>query len=188
MKKELVEFILRHALDYRWTVQGLGMLRLYINPSIRLHIWDNRIQVPDVTLIHTHPWDFTSQVIAGRLKDHIYEEIKSIEDNSFPAMKQRIQCGVGACLVGKPEYIHMKEKAIVHHSHGHLYRHFAEDIHYTEFQDGTVTVITRKFKKDTEHAYVYMPNGEPFVSAEPIEATTEQVYGITQTALSNWFK
>ena len=185
-KKQLVKFILQHALNFKWSVQGLGMLRLYINENIRLHIWDSRIQVPNVTLVHTHPWDLTSEVIAGRIRDVVFTDDECADEMIFK--KQNIQCGEGACLVGEPENVFLDIISDSVYEEGNQYSHHNTTPHYTSFEDGSVTLNTRDFKEDTEHAYVYIPEGEEFVNAEPRGATQEQIYGITQTSLLRWFK
>jgi hypothetical protein len=40
--------ILANPFDYKWTIQGFGMLRTYLDSehSERLHIWDPDIAVP----------------------------------------------------------------------------------------------------------------------------------------------
>jgi hypothetical protein len=52
---------------------------------------------------------------------------------------------------------------------------------------GTVTIVERRFKADTEHAFVFYPRNEKWVSAEPRPATPEEVITITQIALRRWF-
>lgn len=60
-----------------WTIQGLGMLRTYLgdDKTNRLHVWHSGAQVPDVTMMHTHPWAFTSIVLAGLVRDTEYYEV-----------------------------------------------------------------------------------------------------------------
>ena len=52
----------RHGGISGWSLQGLGMFRLYLSHEKRLHVWDARFRTSDVSVIHTHPWHFTSEV------------------------------------------------------------------------------------------------------------------------------
>ncbi len=56
-------------------------------------------------------------------------------------------------------------------------------IHDTGYGDGTVSLVTRTFLEDTEHAQVYIPAGQSWVSAEPRNATDDEVERITALAL-----
>lgn len=68
--RSVVQFILERAHAHDWTLQGLGMLRLYLPGGCRLHVWDmEHARNVGASAIHTHPWDFTSWVIAGKIKN-----------------------------------------------------------------------------------------------------------------------
>ncbi len=58
---------------FEWSLQGFGMLRLYLSKEVRLHVWDDRYAVKNVTTIHTHPWHFRSTVLFGELTDVLYQ-------------------------------------------------------------------------------------------------------------------
>ena len=60
--------ILRRPHGYKWSLQGFGMLRLYLSDNIRLHVWTTEHRVENVSDIHDHPWDFISTVLFGQLK------------------------------------------------------------------------------------------------------------------------
>ena len=62
----LVKNILTHPYGFSWSVQGLGMTRIYLSETVRLHIWDSRFRFPEVSAIHSHPWDLSPEVMAGR--------------------------------------------------------------------------------------------------------------------------
>lgn len=59
-----------------WTVQGFGMLRCYLDSDkrFRLNIWDDRLAVPHVSVIHDHPWSFDSWIINGIFHNQRFEE------------------------------------------------------------------------------------------------------------------
>ena len=64
--------ILDNASSYKWSVQGFGMLRLYIRKVGRLHIWDNELRYPGVSVIHNHSWDLESTIIVGAIRNTRY--------------------------------------------------------------------------------------------------------------------
>lgn len=187
--KQLVKFILENANKFEWSVQGLGMMRLYITPELRLHIWDERLEAPGATKAHTHPWDLESEVIVGAIEDVVLSEKPAfLNQGKLSYAKQQILCGEGCHLTSEPEPVELYLSEMRTYRAGQKYTHKADDIHYSNFSEGTVTLVHRTFKEDQDHAFVYIPEGSEFGSAEPKPATQEQVYGISQTALNNWFK
>jgi hypothetical protein len=63
----------------KWTVQGFGMIRTYIpgpvyDKQFRLNVWDSRLRVPNVSVMHDHPWDMTSWIISGLMINTRYIE------------------------------------------------------------------------------------------------------------------
>lgn len=53
--KLFVKTILSNPENFKWSIQGLGMLRVYLSDEVRLHIWDSRFKVPGVSPLHNHP-------------------------------------------------------------------------------------------------------------------------------------
>jgi hypothetical protein len=74
MDRALVRTILEHADVQPWKVQDAGLLGLWLGPSrrYRLHVWDPASSTGEV-LIHDHPLDFTSVVMAGEITNTRYE-------------------------------------------------------------------------------------------------------------------
>jgi hypothetical protein len=172
-----------------WSLQGFGMLRLYLTREIRLHVWDSRFSW-DTTTLHTHPWDFTSVVLSGAITDRVMGEADETDprlaDLAQPYFKQQIVCGPGGGESGKPFPIGLwllKEK--VYHK-GDSYQREAHQIHESIAKPGTVTLVERKFLKDTEHANVFYPTGQVWKSAEPRPASVGEVKSVCQLALSRW--
>jgi hypothetical protein len=199
----LVMRLLESPDRFRWTVQGLGMLRAYLSPSVRLHIWHSAFEVPGVSSVHDHPWDFESEIVSGRLLNHRYGLV--IQTEHGPVLRngvgdamgacadpgapnyvmQPIRCGEGggpdaACELGEAGPCSLWKLSTTEYQAGDTYSQFARDIHNTVAVDGTVTLVTRRFKKDTEHARVFFPVGTEWVSAEPRNATVdERVTGLS---------
>jgi hypothetical protein len=187
-EKALTKLILQHPLDYKWSIQGFGMLRLYLTDNIRLHIWNSQFAVPNVSVIHTHPWDFESKIIVGCITNYRYFRQKDQTKNSKEYKYATIKCGVGGGIIKgelgpKIETAYLLEVEPEVYSEGDTYNQLANEIHKSVPIDGTVTIVIREFKPDTEHALVFWEKGD-WVSAEPRVATQEEILAFTQKALS----
>ena len=173
LTQQLVRSILQNPHGFEWSIQGLGMLRLYLSREVRLH-------VPNVSEIHDHPWGFTSEVVFGRLINYRYV-IDHV--HGVPMNCRTLKCGPGGCLVGGQQVHYLR------HSHkdvlevGDTYEQRRDEIHASEPDDGTVTIITRRFEGDSDHARVFWPIGTEWGSAEPRKATRAEVDAITKNAL-----
>ena len=187
LKRSLVEHILNHAPSFDWSLQGFGMLRLYLDDGkrFRLHVWDSRFMVPGVSLMHTHPWDFWSFVVAGRIENHEFASTSAQEGQAYNW--QRIKCGEGGGPVGMSGVRNMKVYHPAIYTEGCCYSQLSHDVHVSAPQDGTVTIVERTFKEDQDHADVYWSIDREWVSAEPRQATTVEVMKICSNALEKWF-
>ena len=179
----LVRSILFHCHMYQWTIQGLGMLRMYLSKDVRLHIWHSSAVVEGVSDMHTHPWDFESQVVVGRITDFLYQPALEWRGDSYH--KQSILCGEGGGLMGDPEAVNLCQARQSIFNPGMSYWRVNDQIHRTEFINGTVTLVKRTFHEDVDHAFVYWPVGKKWVDAEPRIATGDEVAEITASALLN---
>lgn len=167
---------------YDWSVQGLGMMRLYLSPTHRLHVWHNSLVVLGVTQIHDHPWDFVSTTVAGRLLNTRY--VEAPVETGVSHMRATILCGQGACVRSEPRRARLVPVATEELTPGSRYSQKAAELHRTAFDDGTVTLIERTFTRvDVDHATVFWPVGQHFVSAEPRPATPDEVERVRADAL-----
>ena len=175
--------ILESPFELDWSIQGLGMLRLYLNESTRLHIWDDRYKVESVSEMHTHPWDFKSTIIVGHLANTIF-----IEDTKSESVynKQKIFCGVGGGLVEEPSQVNLRLWKVEFYEERESYVETANEIHVSNPSRGTVTLVRRHFLEDKDHAYVYWDSGD-WVSAEPRKATHDEIADICENSLKTWF-
>lgn len=187
--KRAVQSILEHSQDYKWSVSGLGMLRTYLDEETRIHIWDSSLLVPGVTLLHTHPWSFESVVIAGSIQDHRMTKLKGgpISDRGLYD-EYYIRCGAGGGVKDEPRKVRLYAQASRAYGDGHRYEHDPEDIHCTGFQEGSVTMVKRKFREDRDSAYVYAPAGEPFGNANSHPVSGLEALRIIRRSLHAWFK
>lgn len=184
--KQLVKMILKSAGSYSWSLQGLGMLRLYLSEEIRLHVWNFDFAFPNASTMHTHPWDFESLVVAGELEQTRYIENENIEGDVFNTAT--ILCGEGGCIMSEPEKIKLSSCPMEHYVEGQTYTERAEEIHESFPLKGTVTLVTRRFRQDRDHAKVFRKPDSGWVSAEPRSATDGEVEEITRLALERWFE
>lgn len=192
--KELVEVILRNAhnlgkglVNSGWTMQGLGMLRLYLPNDSRLHVWSPDHAFPNISTMHDHPWAFNSRVVAGIVKNQRYYEVPVENEAGKFYRFQTIKCGPGGCAMGDPGLIHLAEAPQEFFCANECYYQNADEIHKSEPEPGTVTIVKRIFKGDRDLARVFWKDGEKWVSAEPRAATWEEIEDITKLALSKWF-
>lgn len=192
MNKLLVKAILEAAPAFKWQIQGLGMLRLYLSKAVRLHVWHSGFASPGVSTLHTHPWDFKSTVVAGQLENIRYKEhspLDRIESSTTREFNTSLlHCGPGGGLKEDIRLVYLEQLPSEIYHEGESYTEKAEEIHESKPWDGTVTVVSRRFKPDEDHARVFWPVGTPWGSAIPRDASPEEVQVITQFALQRWFK
>lgn len=175
--------ILRNPLKFKgWSLQGFGMLRLYLTKDIRLHVWDVTKQVDNVSLIHDHPWDFRSLVVYGHIENKIYTSLA----NGGLYEYATIQCGPGGGARSETQEILLEQWKSQHLYAGQSYRQISNEIHASYPDSGTVTLVERYFKPDTEHARVFWPKGEKWVSAEPRPATAKEITSICGNVSKLW--
>ena len=179
MYPTLIE-ILTNPLEHEWSVQGLGMMRTYLNEEQRLHIWHSALQIPGASRVHDHPWHFTSKILFGAIKQQRY-----IRDNAFgtPWKQQRIMCGEHGGIEGEPETVKIRTGEIETYWEGQTYRQEAHELHDSFPINGTVTIITRDYLEDLDHAYVLFPLDQEFVSAIPRPASRAEVLFVPREVL-----
>lgn len=186
VNKALVKSILERAMERDWSLQGFGMLRTYLAPDLRLHVWDSSYQAKDVSTMHTHPWDFTSIVIAGKVTNTRYIVSDDLEVG-VPYIQQQILCGEFGGESGPPQHVGLTAEMPEIYEAGDLYVQVAEEIHSSSPEDGTVTIIARRFLDDPDHAFVYYKEDDGWVTAEPRAATNSEIADICHNALERWF-
>lgn len=190
--KQIVKTILEKANQFEWSLQGLGMLRLYLSKEVRLHIWDSRYAVPNVSTIHNHPWSFTSEIIAGAVINVLFRKVMPLNngqapDYAKPYMTAVLQCGPGGCVKTEPERVMLQQYQQRVYEPGDYYEQKDFEIHQSLPRESTVTIVNRVFNADPDHASVFWPEGTNWVSAEPRTATAVEVQDITQASLARYF-
>lgn len=195
----LLDMSLEKPTTMPWSWQGLGMFRLYLSREVRLHVWAPATAAPNVSTIHSHPWDFESKIVFGRMTDMRYriarlpsevEHDPRVSDGSLTYRpeafhEQTIVCGPGGCAVGTPRDVLLLPDGVASglYQAGEGYAMKAAELHESLPESGTVTIIRRTFHADTEHAHVYHRAGTPWVSAEPRAATAQEVWDMAKLVL-----
>ncbi len=186
-------FVRDHVLakpgHFEWSLQGFGMLRTYLNKELRLHIWDSRYRVPNVTEIHDHPWDLESIVLSGYLRNRRWRERVVAGDEEPNFHKGRIVCGPAPKVkeVFEVENAWLTIASVDCVRVGEEYSQNYEVLHTTEYSDGAVTVCRRtNWRADPDVATVCWPIGSERVSAEPRVAEPEEVNAICAYAREKW--
>jgi hypothetical protein len=183
--KLMVQTILEKPFDREWSLQGFGMLRTYFTDKVRLHIWDSRYAVEDVTTIHDHPWSFASTVVAGEIVNVRYDE-HGLRGEKFNRLK--IMCGEGGGPAGEPEVARLWARDPEIYREGSTYHQAWDELHESRPKDGTVSIIERHFTDQSpDIARVFYPLNQEWVSAEPRPATRAEVGAICMDALETWF-
>jgi hypothetical protein len=179
LDKVLVRNILEHAHGYSWTMQELGLLGLRLDDrrEYRLHVWDpgHRIGGP---VIHDHPYDFVSTIVAGELTNVRYEEdptgVKYLRDRYSPPNED----------LRSSDFIQLAPRAETHRE-GDEYAQLAHELHDSHQLPGTVTIIRMTFR-DVNELTVCRAEDAPWISGVSRPATSEEVEAITSRALT-WF-
>lgn len=185
MLQTSVKFILENAGKFKWSIQGMGMLRLYMG-NTRLHIWDQSYANPGVSMIHDHAqWALRSTIIAGELINQRYAGYDS------PLQKGRylraynyatLKAGYGCKFMESPKRIWLRELEPEYYMAGDTYSQQPNEIHETK-PCGIVITMMEKTPTDTDTARVFWPVWEQWGTAEPREATPSEINDITAKAL-----
>jgi hypothetical protein len=191
--KLMVKAILQQATSYKWSLQGLGMFRLYLADELRIHVWDPDAAFPGASPMHTHPWDFSSYVVAGKLMQYRYSEVPDgteWHDDVNLYNKSLLLAGEGGRLVEDPVSVALRRHPSEVYEPGEWYSQKAEEIHWSQPEKGTVTLVFREFRGDLDrdHAYVYWPEGGEWVSAEPRTAVHDEVQRMALYTLEHHFR
>jgi hypothetical protein len=185
--RDSIEHILQYPHDHEWSTQGFGMLRMYLDKGRkhRLNVWHASLRKSDVSTIHDHPWDFESSIICGSIRNTRYIEV-ACELRHCHYSYATIKCGPGGGMVNCEGDIDLHTLPSEYYFSGDTYSQKSNEVHESYALDGTVTLITRAFHPDTEHARVFWKRGGKWVDAEPTRATEVQIYIATTAALEEF--
>lgn len=175
--------ILENPFGRDWTVQGLGMLRLYLDEprDWRMNIWHSSLASVGVSRMHDHPWNFESHVICGRIRNTRYIEVT---DGTGDTQMQhsRLHCSKVGELEGPVTIRDLITGATESYGPGDTYTQTANEIHLSAAADGTITLLRRNRLGTNEHASVYWPLGRPFGDARKSPPTDEEIGRVCDAA------
>ncbi len=179
MTKALAFTLLRHAEDFPWRMQDIGLmgLRLDERREYRLHVWNPSLSDGDPP-IHDHPYDFTSAIIVGELTNTRYVENAAGDEYirlrySLPDEEQR-----------RSDTVRLSAAAETLHE-GDEYRQLAHELHTSWQQPGTVTLIRCSWG-EARKLTVCLQDEASWRSGRARDATHEEIKSITAMALE-WF-
>lgn len=191
LMKLVVKKLLENPLAYHWELKGLGMIRTYLDKNNKIHVWDSRYRIPNVSLTHEHPWSFDSYIVAGELHQTRLKLLSTDVKPGQPYMRNTVQCGPGGRLLNEPTLVKLLPGREEIYIEGESYHQHFDEIHQSRPVDGTVTIVTRTSYNGEEEpmraAPVYWPAGEEWVSSEPLMATPVKIKDICDAALARWF-
>jgi len=180
LDKALVYQVLAHADAYPWVLQDIGLLGLRLDDDreYRLHVWGPTRCLGEPP-VHDHPFDFTSQVIAGEITNTRY-----VEDPSG-AEYRRIRYSPGNEDQRRTTDTVWLAGTATTYAEGAHYVQLAHELHDSRQLPGTVTAIRRRFT-DVAELTVCLRRDAPWVSGRSRPATADDVKRFTAKALS-WF-
>jgi hypothetical protein len=178
MAQMILEHSVQNPTKFDWSIQGFGMLRLYLPQDMRLNVWNSRFRIPNVSLIHTHPWNFESYIERGKLTNIRYERVDEEPTHEYAVIKP----GPGGGIMERMGLVSLGMFNPEFYSAGDVYAQKASEIHLSAPQDGCVTINMRQ-RVGADEALVFWPVGEEWISAEPRRATPDEVRAFCQTAI-----
>lgn len=182
-----VRHMLDHPYRFSWSFQGLGMYRVKLTEDVRVHIWMPSEANEGVSDMHTHPWSFRSLVLAGSIRDIVYQDVGRVEDG-LPARRHEVICGPdggGALDDGKMTGLRPLSDQV--HEAGTSYKLPWNLVHRSRPQvEGTVTVLLKTEKVSDDQACVYRWPHDPFGTAEAAPPTRDDIIRAAWTARQLW--
>jgi hypothetical protein len=180
LSKALVLRMLRHAEDYPWRMQEIGLMSLRLDDrrECRLHVWDPSCCHDGESPVHDHPYDFTSTIIAGEMTNTRYEEDRGGDEYV------RFRFPPGAEGERRTDAVRLSSTATVF-SEGNQYHQLAHELHASWQQPGTVTAIRCQWVETSELTVCVRDEGT-WCSGQGREATREEIKDFTAKALE-WF-
>jgi hypothetical protein len=179
LSKALVLTILRHAEDFPWRMQEIGLMSLRLDDrrEYRLHVWgpsDWDGEPP----VHDHPYHFTSTVMAGEMTDTVFE-VDPAGDEYV-----RFRYSPGAEGERHSDAVRLSAKRTIFNE-GSQYHHLAHDLHTSWQEPGTVTAIRCQWVETPELTVCVRDEGS-WRSGQGRAATRQEIKGFTAKALE-WF-
>ena len=176
LNKALVFTMLRHAEDFAWRMQDIGLMSLRLDDrrEYRLHVWDPSAVVGEPP-IHDHPYHFTSTIIAGNMTNTQFEEDLAGEEYI------RFRYPPGTEEERRSDAVRLSSTTTTFTA-GSRYRQLAHELHASWQQPGTVTAIRCLWVEAPELTVCVRPE-DSWPSIQGRDATREEVKGFAAKAL-----
>lgn len=167
-----------------WSVQGFGMLRYYIRNAGRLHLWDDRLRYPGVSMIHNHAWHLRSTIVCGSLVNQRYLDNNwQFMSAARPFSHMRLQTGFDTKHLSPVDQVWLLKHRAERYLPGDVYLQTAHEVHETIAANGTITLMERNDTAQAGVADVYWPIDSEWGTATPRTATPEEVQRTVATAI-----
>jgi len=179
LSKALVLAILRHAEDFPWRMQDIGLLSLRLDDrrEYRLHVWDPTEEAGDPP-IHDHPYDFTSEIIVGALTNTRYGEDPAGDEYirfRYPPAGEHLR---------RSDAVRLSSAATTL-TEGGQYRQLAHELHASGQLPGTVTAIRCSWVEVSDLTVCLRDEGS-WCSGQARDATRDEIKAVVAKAL-DWF-
>lgn len=172
-----------------WRAHGIGMLRTYLDEArlVRLNLWHHMLVNPGISTMHTHPWNLRSEVVTGKLTNIRWERVRAGDPGAQPWVEDRIPCGMVAdpefALKGEARTVYLRPCQPEFIMPGHTYSQKPDEIHTTQFLDGTATVMHRDVADGVTEASVFWPLGEQWGDASR-GVTADEILRVCEASLA----
>jgi hypothetical protein len=191
--RKAIKDVLLNPHDREWTIQGFGFGRCYFGAGDRwrLNIWHDKFAMPNVSIIHDHPWDFRSWIISGEFTNQIYRMGTNVYDGYVQSARppthhcQYLRTGIGGGLIGDCYDVFLHAEQPEYMKTAMTYKQGRKQIHASFPANGAVTLNDRR-NRVGEDARVFWPLGTHWVSAHPRVASKDEVNMLATYALARW--
>ena len=179
LNKALVLTMLQHAESFPWRMQDIGLMSLRLDDrrEHRLHVWDPSYGAEE-PLVHDHPYDFISTIIAGEMTNTRYEQDPAGDEYV------RFRFSPGAESERRSDSVRLSSTATTF-IEGSRYNQDAHELHASWQQPGTVTAIRCQWV-ETPELTVCVRDENSWRSGQGRDATREEIKSYTAKALE-WF-
>lgn len=179
LSRPLVLTILRHAEDFPWRMQDIGLMSLRLDEQrqYRLHVWDPTGGEPDPP-VHDHPYDFTSTVIVGEITNTRYEEDAAGDEYI------RFRYTPGAEDSRRSDTVRLSGTGTTFTA-GQHYGQLAPELHASSQLAGTVTMIRCSWVEPCDLTVCHR-DGSSWRSGQARDATRDEIKLVAAKALE-WF-
>ncbi len=191
-KRILVEHILRNAKEYPWVVPANGRLTLVLAPdSVVINLFNAHYRQPGTTTTHSHTMDFKSEIIAGEMRQYRYA--RSSAETPGAAHYGCQELTLDGKLMGEATDCYLLEGPREVYRSGEFYEITAPEIHRSDPEDGTVTLITRQYKTTPASVFTFWPYAKMAPGTQSGEKIIPGVAGgkvledAVSHALRTWF-